>query len=263
MANDISANYGVVAKAAERVNKAKEDLAQEEKSVHLDKEKIRSQNARDIALVRDRARREMELASRAGEDEKNKIAQLNQVNVATMKEQNQKRMLDLADKTAAEAANIEGKAIKDIHDLNLAKMSKLLESTTRAEDPFYRAQQFTTEIQEELEAYNVKIKLPPYEARDVSVTGFANQLKISFNRSFESDTPISSSQVNTTRSHQSVTETYILPTNINFKNVSRSYAEGTLSIRIAKANPLKFNSLTPAAEKKEGAPPATSAPKTS
>jgi HSP20 family molecular chaperone IbpA len=256
MANEIAANASAISKAAERLNLAKEELLTEEVRVHADKDKIRSQNNRDIATVRDRARREMELASKTGEEERNKVQDLNKINVATVKEQHQRRMLELAERTAAEAALIEGKAVKDIHDLNLAKMSKLLESSTRAEDPFYRAQQFNTDIQEEQEAYNVKIKLPPYEARDVSITGFANQLKISFNRGFESDTPISPTQVNTTRSHQSVTETYILPTNINFKNVSRSYAEGTLTIRIAKANPLKFNPFTPSAD-------TTSAPKTS
>ena len=275
--SDVVSNMNVLSKHAERVNKAKDDLSNEEKGLILEKEEIRRQGVKDISLVRDRARREVELANQAGEHEKQLMAQLNQTNVAVLNENNRKRMENLAAQTAKEVAALELRAQKDIHDFNSANVEKLLDSSTRAEDPFYRAKQFTTEIGETDDHYDVKIKLPPHEARDVMVSGFSNQLKISFARHYEADTPISPTQSNTTRSHESVTESYILPTNINFKNVVKNYADGVLSIKIAKANPVKFTTiedskrdLTVAATDRKNAgssaeplTPTTSGPKTS
>src|SRR3989344_5704562 len=141
--SDVVSNMNVLSKHAERVNKAKDDLSNEEKGLILEKEEIRRQGVKDISLVSDRARREVELANQAGEHEKQLMAQLNQTNVAVLNENNRKRMENLAAQTAKEVAALELRAQKDIHDFNSANVEKLLDSSTSAEDPFYRAKQFT------------------------------------------------------------------------------------------------------------------------
>lgn len=237
----VSSSMDVLAKHAERVTKAKDDLIQEEKKAIEEKEQLRRKGVKDVAEVRERARRELEFANRMGEDEKLKVSALNRQNIDLMNQQNQQRMTELAASTAKEIESLRARSAQQLNDFNASQVEKLLENAARADDPFYRAKQFSTEIDEKEAHYEVKIKLPPHEARDVLVSGYSNKLKLTFNRQFEADTKISPTQSNSTRAHESITESYVLPTNINFKNLTRTYADGVLTLNIAKANPVQFN----------------------
>lgn len=241
--SSVPSGYDVLSSHVERVNRAKADLHEDENRAISERERVRREGVKDLAEVNEKARREVAFANRMGEVELAKAKELNLKNIALVNEQAQKKMEELAKHTAEQVAEIERRSFKDIHNFESSKIEKFMEVATKAEDPFYRAKQFSTEIQEEEDFYNVKVKLPPYEAREVSVSGFKNQLRLSFTRSHEVDAVISPTQSNSTRSHEAVTETYYLPTNINFKQVSRSYEDGTLSIRVAKANPLEFQPL--------------------
>lgn len=241
MANEISQGNDVLSSFAQRVSTAKDRLVEEENSLIKAGEKLREKTTRDTAEINDRSRRDVEFAHRKGNEQVATAQEFNLQNIKNYNKMSEDKLNELAAHTAEQIRQLDQRSAKEIHDFQASKMQKLLETSTRAEDAFYRPKHFDTNIDELEDHYDIKIKLPPYEARDVNVTGFSNQLKISFNRHYEAETPISKTQSNSTRSHESITETYYLPTNINFKKVSRSYAEGLLTIHIAKANPVLFD----------------------
>lgn len=243
MSSGVSGNYDVLANHVERVHTAKSKLEREEATVIEEKEKIRRQSIRDVAEVNDRARKNVDLANRKGDEEVRTIKELNLMNIDSINQQHQKKMREIAEKTAKEVAETEKRSLQDLHAFQASRLDRLREMSSKAEDAFYRPKTFSTEINEEQDFYNIKVKLPAYEARDVSISGYQNQLRLSFNRAYEADTVINPAQTNRTRTHESITDTYYLPTNINFKNVSRNYAEGVLTIRVGKANPLQFQPL--------------------
>ncbi len=206
-----------------------------------EKAKAEAKGKRDISHINDRTRRAARRANDAGNKEIQLVKDLNLKNIENLNKFNASKLQMLADKTRTDFENSQVNSIKQVHDLQRANMEKFLETSTKAEDPFYRPKQFTTDIQEEEDHYKIKIALPSHEARNVGVSGFSNQLKLSFSRSYQAQTPISSSQENSTSAHESVTETYYLPTNLNFKKVVREFRDGALFLKIAKANPLQFN----------------------
>lgn len=238
-----STSLEVLTGHAERVNKAKNDLAAEERRTIEQTEKARRQGVKDVTEVRSRIRNDVEKVNREGEEELERTRQLNLKGTENLNKLAQARMQELAKLTSEQIAELEKQSVRDVHAFQASKIEKLMDKGTKAEDPFYRIKSFKAQIDEEENSYTIKIKLPPYEARDVSITGFANQLRISFSRSFEADTVVSPTETNRTKSHEAVTETYFLPTNINFKKVSQAYEDGTLKIRVAKANPLQFQPL--------------------
>ena len=53
-------------------------------------------------------------------------------------------------------------------------------------------------------------------------------------------TNINPIEENSTKNHQSITETHYLPTNLNFEQTTRNYTNGVLTFRVPKANPIQL-----------------------
>lgn len=224
-----------------RLEKEKYNLNSKIRDTVRERFEAEKRGRKQVDRINEHNKKATETALNNSQRDLQKIKELTLQNIDQVNKLNKDKLARLADKTRTDFENSQVRSLKQIHDFQRANMEKFLDVTSKAEDPFYRPKHFTTEIQEEEEHYDIKISLPPYEARNVGVSGFSNQLKISFSRNYEASTPVSPSQENSTQAHESVTETYYMPTNLNFKKVLREYREGALFIKIAKANPLQFN----------------------
>lgn len=224
-----------------RLEREKENLRRETTDAVRRNYEAKVRGQRDVDRIHTHNKKAAEATFSRGQREIENLKELNLKNIDNLNKLNRDKIQMLADKTRTDFENLQMHSLKQIHDFQRSNVEKFLEISNKAEDPFYKPKQFTTEIQEEEEHYDIKISLPEYEARNVGISGYSNQLKISFSRNYESDTPISPTQENSTRTHESVTETYYMPTNLNFKKVVREYSDGKLTIKVAKANPLQFD----------------------
>lgn len=223
-----------------RLERERANINRNVAQVIREKHEVDARGKKDVTRIHEHSRKAAEMAFKQGQSEVENLKELNLKNIENLNRLNLEKMQALADKTRTEFEAVQERSITDLHNFQREKMESFLEASTKAEDPFYRPKQFSTEIEEQEDHFNIKIKLPSYEARNVNISGYSNQLKISFSRAYEANTPISSAQENSTRTHESVTETYYMPTNLNFKQVAREYKDDALYIKVAKANPLQF-----------------------
>lgn len=131
---------------------------------------------------------------------------------------------------------------KHITDKNGAEIQSLIENQSKAkaalnnrsDDPFYNTSLLHPEVEDKIDHYLIRIKVPEYEERNVILSGHNRQVKITHGRTAESKVALPDGSTNKSSRNETFLKEFNLPDLINSADISRKYQDGILSFKIAK-----------------------------
>lgn len=233
-----AANASAESAAARAVAEKRRALEQEKSNLEM--EKARAARERNLAINAEREKTENALVevSKVGSNQLEIAQRMNSERMRMYNESTQKNFEAIAQKTAAEVARMDQDAVKMIDERRKGAMERVKTVTDKAEDPFYRIRSLNPVLSELDKDFVVKIALPEHEAQNLFVTGEGQTLKISLARRFQENARDAESARSTrTSSYQSVVEQLAMPGAIDVKNIRREYADGVVTIKVAKVLP--------------------------
>ena len=235
MASAIDNNASALA-SQKRVDQKKREIEETETELSVKKNNLIRQKKEEIEVQNEKNNQEVINISKEGE----KLSKL-------MREQNSQALVDqdkaktvyhdiLAKRTAEEIKDLDALSLKKINDAKLSSLQKVTTANERYNDPFYRLSTLNATYAENENDFTFKLKLPPYEAKNLfcSVEGKKNIVKLNLSRAFEEKAETGANQKNNTNSFQSISESFTLPSAVDGKFASREYKDGVLTIKFPK-----------------------------
>lgn len=131
---------------------------------------------------------------------------------------------------------------KHITDKNGAEIQTLIENQSKAkaalnnrsDDPFYNPSVLDPKVEDKIDHYQIKMKVPEYEERNVILSGHNRQIKITHGRTAESKVTLPDGSTNKSNRNETFLKEFGLPDLINSSEISRNYEDGILTFKISK-----------------------------
>ncbi len=211
-------------------------LEDEQNALETDKAMAERNRIKEASAAKEKTDKELVAISKAGETQAEMVKKLNSERVRTLNENTQKNYLALADATASDIKRLEAESIKAIADHRAGTMERIKSVTDQTQDPFYHIKSLNPSLNESENAYNIKVALPPHEAKNLFISGEGQAIKLSLARRFQEQVKDAEQARQTkTNSFQTVIESLTLPGPFDAKGIKREYADGIVSIHIPKA----------------------------
>lgn len=154
-----------------------------------------------------------------------------------LKDRHEKTYTENFQKNESQLQNLLTKKEKIVNHLRQLLKTEAKKEMALDNDPFYQYTDLKPDlkINDDKNGYIITIKVPPHEAKNISLTGSERQLKISMDRKFDFTNKSDAGKTSTVKK----VETYIskIPTEyiVDSKSVERSYADGVLTYKIGFA----------------------------
>lgn len=245
--------------AARALAEKKHAIEMEQAGLESDKARAARDRAAALAAEKEKTEKDVVEISKQGSAQVENTKKMNSERVRMLDENNQKHFNDLAAATAEQIKNLDAAGLAAINDRRQATMEKLAYVNQQTEDPFYHLKSINPVVSDAQTEYQVKVALPEHEAKNLFVSTEGQMVKLALSRRFQENAKAAEGErVTRTNSYQSIVEQLNLPGAIDSKGLSRTYADGVVTIRIPKAglpkptaeNPEIGKYVAPAMEKK-------------
>lgn len=234
MAVDQVAQSDTNAQLAHRLVAKKNEILETEANLALQKGKTEAAGKRAIQETIDKNQDDLVLISKEGASQADKLRSQNRAQSEALIANSQDHFLKQSEDAASKIKAMDGRVATQISDFQRSKLEKLAYIEQRSEDPFYHLKSFDATVADSEKDYLLTIKLPAHEAQNLFVTADGKNLKLSLARGFEASEKLESGHRNSTSSYQTIVENITLPGKPDMKQVQREYADGKLTLRIAK-----------------------------
>jgi HSP20 family protein len=132
-------------------------------------------------------------------------------------------------------SNIDSKLMKEREAL-LERMAKDFAIISRAEDSeFYQVQRLDAELSENEKSYSVKVNIPDYERKNLTVHVGKNSIRLTIARNYEGE--LKSPEGNdsfATNNFQTISKKIALSNEVDPKGFQKEYADGTVIVTVPK-----------------------------
>jgi HSP20 family molecular chaperone IbpA len=197
----------------------------------------RAARDRQVAVEGEREKTERQIVeiSKAANNQLDSAKKMNSDRVHALSENQQKSYLDLASKTADDLKRLDKQALDTIEIHKASTLDKIKTVTDRGEDPFYKLKGLDPVLSTSDAAYTIKVPMSEHEAQNLFITGEGKYVKLSLARRFQDHASMpEGGRVTSTNSYQSVVEQIAMPGAYDAKKITRSYADGVVTINIPK-----------------------------
>ncbi|NUM88719.1 MAG: Hsp20/alpha crystallin family protein [Bdellovibrionales bacterium] len=220
--------------ANQRITAKRKALEEEEAAIEKRKADVARQGQRELSEKIERIEQDTVKFSQEAEARAEGLKRLQRDQVSQLNLQGQAHVEKLSQDLATRIAALDKHALDAISSHQTGTMERIRASAERREDPFYRLKSFDVSVKEGEKDYEIQVKVPPHEQEKVFVAADRNELKLTLAREFQEKTALEDGRSNKTATHQTVTESFRLPTRVDPSTASREYRDGVLVYRIGK-----------------------------
>ncbi len=172
--------------------------------------------------------------SKQGEQQASTLQKANSARIQGIKQLGQENFDKLANDTAKRIGELNTEAANQIQNIRLSQADKLAFVSKQSEDPFYHLATFNPAMSETPENYEIKVALPPHEAKNLFVAAEPRQVRLSLARTFQDSEKTAANMQTKSSSYQTITESIQIPGSFDPKRISREYADGILTVKLPK-----------------------------
>jgi HSP20 family molecular chaperone IbpA len=197
----------------------------------------RATRDRQVALDGEREKTDRQIVeiSKAANNQLDSAKKMNSDRVHALSETQQKSYLDLASKTADDLKRLDKQALDTIEIHKASTLEKIKTVTDRGEDPFYKLKSLDPILSTSDGAYTIQVRLAEHEAQNLFISGEGQYVKLALARRFQDHAAApEAGRVTNNSSYQSVVEQIAMPGAYDAKKITRSYADGVVTITIPK-----------------------------
>lgn len=220
--------------ANQRLVAKKRAIEEEENTLEKRKADVARLGQQEIAEKLERIEQDNIKFSKEAENRAEGLKKIQREQVSQLDLQGQAHVEKVSKDLSERIAALDKHALDAISSHQASTMERIRASNERRDDPFYRLKSFDVNVKEGEKDYEIQVKVPPHEQEKVFVAADRNELKLTLARDFQEKTTLEDGRGNKTASHQTITESFKLPTRVDPSTAKREYRDGVLIYTIGK-----------------------------
>jgi HSP20 family molecular chaperone IbpA len=218
----------------QRLAERKRNVEDEETALIAQKGQVEAQRLRMLNAEQGKTDDALVRISKEGEAQAAQLRKANMNRIQDITKANQDHFDALAANTSKRLSELDTQGLQTISNHRLAQTEKLAFVDKQAEDPFYHLSSFNAALSESDKEYQVKVALPPHEAKNLFLAAEGKTLRLSLARSFQDSEKTSPNTQTKSSSYQTILESIQTPGAFDPKQIRREYADGILTVFLPK-----------------------------